>query len=294
MDIRVLKYFVAAAQSRSISAASKALFITQPTLTRQFHELEEELGQTLFTRSKHGIELTAQGELFYERAMEVLNLIAKVEAEVKGAGAIVGTLSIVAAEVPAMQLIAQAFKRLADAHPQVDLELFTATRCDALAKLETGSFDFALLVRAVDTRRYNVLTLTPGSEWGLLVKDDHPLAQRSTISPEDLKGQPLIMPRSEMDDRSFEGWLGYSLLELKIKAIHNLSNNGCAFVAAGLGAMVTLERDGTVMPYPCGLKFIPLEPKFVSHPVLVWKKERRLTPCAALFLQEVRAALKTA
>ena len=71
MDIRVLRYFLAAAEQQSISGAAQKLHVTQPTLSRQFMELEEELGHTLFVRTNRKLHLTEKGKLFYERAQAI-------------------------------------------------------------------------------------------------------------------------------------------------------------------------------------------------------------------------------
>lgn len=83
MDIRVLRYFLAAAEQQSISGAAQKLHVTQPTLSRQFMELEEELGHTLFVRSNRKLRLTPKGELFYERARSIVNLFDRTKEEIR-------------------------------------------------------------------------------------------------------------------------------------------------------------------------------------------------------------------
>ena len=70
MELRTLRYFLAVAQAKTISAAAEALHVTQPTLSRQMQELEEELGKTLFLRGKRSITLTEEGTFFRKRAQE--------------------------------------------------------------------------------------------------------------------------------------------------------------------------------------------------------------------------------
>ena len=82
MNIRVIRYFIATVRAQSISAAAQQLFVTQPTLSRQFMELEEELGHKLFERSNRKIKLTPKGELFYARALEIVDLFDRTKAEV--------------------------------------------------------------------------------------------------------------------------------------------------------------------------------------------------------------------
>lgn len=88
MDIRVLRYFLAVADHKSISAASEALFLTQPTLSRQMMELEQELGVRLFQRGSKGkkLSLTEEGRLLKKRAEEILILVEKTESELKSTG----------------------------------------------------------------------------------------------------------------------------------------------------------------------------------------------------------------
>lgn len=77
MEIRVLQYFLAIARMESISRAADYLHITQPTLSRQIKELEDELGKTLFIRGSRKITLTDEGMYFRKRAEEIINLIEK-------------------------------------------------------------------------------------------------------------------------------------------------------------------------------------------------------------------------
>lgn len=83
MDIRVLNYFLIVAREENITRASQLLHITQPTLSRQLMQLEEELGVKLFQRSNHSIYLTNDGLLFRRRAQEIVNLADKAQAELK-------------------------------------------------------------------------------------------------------------------------------------------------------------------------------------------------------------------
>ena len=106
MELRTLRYFLAVAQARTISAAAEALHVTQPTLSRQMQELEEELGKTLFLRGKRSITLTEEGTFFRKRAQEVISLLAKTTAELRAPEALLsGDIHIGGGETDAMRLI---------------------------------------------------------------------------------------------------------------------------------------------------------------------------------------------
>lgn len=291
MDLRVLRYFVSAAQNKSISAASKALYITQPTLTRQFKELEEELGQELFVRSKSGIELTEKGELFYERALEILALTERVKAEMKTEEELRGTIAIAAGETRAMQVVAEAMAKFSKCWPQVSFNLYTVTRMDALHLVDNYCYDFALLIRAPDAQEYEMLPLNENSRWGVLVTEDDELAHKKAVTSSDLKGRRLILPRTELDERTFEGWLDLPPAEMASICTINLINNGFYLIKAGLGTILCI--DGIAPHIPPGFVFVPLTPAMTMSTVLAWKKGRSLSKPAALFLEVLKDCLNT-
>ena len=74
MELRVLRYFLAVVREGSITAAAQSLHMTQPTLSKQLMELEDELGKQLFVRGKHRVRLTEAGEFMYRRAQEIVDL----------------------------------------------------------------------------------------------------------------------------------------------------------------------------------------------------------------------------
>ena len=74
MDLRVLRYFLEAARLGNVSRAADNLCVTQPTVSRQLKELEEELGEKLFERTNYAIRLTPAGELLRERAEDILSM----------------------------------------------------------------------------------------------------------------------------------------------------------------------------------------------------------------------------
>ena len=81
MELRVLRYFLLAAREENITRAAELLHVTQPTLSRQLMQLEQELGVKLFHRSRHSVYLTAEGLLFRRRAQEIISLAEKAKEE---------------------------------------------------------------------------------------------------------------------------------------------------------------------------------------------------------------------
>ena len=83
MELRVLKYFLEVAREENITAAAESLHITQPTLSKQLMDLEDEIGKKLFIRGKRRITLTEDGILLRKRAADIIDLVEKTESELK-------------------------------------------------------------------------------------------------------------------------------------------------------------------------------------------------------------------
>ena len=94
MDIRVLRYFIAAVEAESITAAAERLHLTQPTLSRQFMTLEQELGHKLFVRSNRKLRLTPKGQVFYERARDIVELCNRTKREMLEEDELAGEIRI--------------------------------------------------------------------------------------------------------------------------------------------------------------------------------------------------------
>lgn len=128
MEVRVLEYFLAVAREESISGAAKTLHLTQPTLSRQLKDLEEELGKQLFIRGRR-ITLTEDGVLLRKRAGEIIDLVQKTEKDVmQNDRAIGGDIYIGAAETRGMQLILSAAAKMQQKYPAVKFHISSGDR----------------------------------------------------------------------------------------------------------------------------------------------------------------------
>lgn len=118
MELRVLRYFLAVAEEGNITSAAKYLHITQPTLSRQIMELEEEIGKKLIIRGKRKLTLTDEGILLKKRAEEIINLVDKTEKELSENDEIIsGDVYIGAGETEAMRILAKVMKSISATIP---------------------------------------------------------------------------------------------------------------------------------------------------------------------------------
>ena len=196
MDIRVLRYFLTVAREGSFSRAAEALYLSQPTLSRQIREMEEELGVQLLNRTNRNIRLTAEGHRFRRRAQEIVDLMDKTQAEFSGPEEeIAGEIMIGCGETQIMREIAKVAIPLQRDYPGIRFNLYSANADDVSEKLDQGLLDFGLMFEPFDMRKYDTLMLPFFDTVGFLMQDSHPLAKKKSIRMEDVTGIPLIMPR---------------------------------------------------------------------------------------------------
>ncbi|MBC5579952.1 LysR family transcriptional regulator [Anaerofilum sp. BX8] len=290
MDIRTLRYFLAVAREESITGAAAVLHLTQPTLSRQLMELESELGKQLFIRGKRRVTLTEDGILLRKRALEIVELMDKTEAEFREPGeSVAGKVYIGAGETQAMRLIARVAKELGADHPLLHYHLFSGNADDVTERLDKGLLDFGVLIEPFDMKKYDCFKLPVTDTWGVLMRRDHPLAQRESIRPQDLKGIPLFSSRRSMIKNEFSRWFGQEFDGLNIVGTFNLIFNAALMVEEGLGCALCLDKlVGT--SGNASLCFRPLEPRLEVGLDIVWKKYQIFSKPAELFLERLKKA----
>lgn len=290
MDIRVLRYFLAVAREQTISGAAEALHMTQPPLSKQLKELEEELGKPLFLRGKRRITLTREGMLLRKRAEEIIGLVEKTKAEVSASDeSVTGEITIGGGETERMRPIAQAVSQIRVRHPGVRVHMISGDGYDVAERLDRGLIDFGTLIEPIDVSKYDSLRLPRPDVWGLILRRDHPLAQQAAIRPEDLLDLPILASRQLVGENGLSGWLGYDYAKLNIVATGNLINNLVLLIEEGVGCALTL--DGVEKFVGDQLCFRPLTPRLESWMYLVWKKYQVFPPAAEVFLNQVRTNL---
>lgn len=291
MEIRVLRYFLAIAREGSITNAANFLHITQPTLSRQIHDLENELGQKLFTRGSHNMALTAEGMILRKRAEEIISMVDKTEAEFTSMEeAVGGDIYIGGGETDAIKFLAKVAKELHDAYPNIHYHLYSGNAQDVTERLDKGLLDFGVLVQPADISKYDYLNIPAKDIWGVVMRKDSPLAEKEAICKEDLIGVPLICSRQaisqERNKNEFVQWFGEEFDKLNIVTTFNLVYNAAIMVDAGLGYAVTIDKIANTSENS-SLCFRPLNPRLDSGLNLIWKKYQVFSSAAELFLERL-------
>lgn len=285
MELRVLKYFLVVAREENITRAAQLLHITQPTLSRQLIQLEEELGVTLFKRSKYRIVLTDDGMLLRRRAQEIVDLAEKTQMEFeRHEESLSGEISIGCGETNSMSFLSERIATFRRAHPLVSFNIYSATADDIKDRLEKGLLDLGLLAEPVEIGRYDFIRMPKEDLWGVLVRRDSPLAQLESVTPADLVGIPLIMSRRQQVRDELAAWFGEYYQQIDIAGTFNLILNAANMVLHGVGAALGFY----IADISADLRSIPLSPELCTGTVLVWKKEQAYSRAAELFLREIR------
>lgn len=292
MDIRVLKYFLAVANEGSITAAANALYLTQPTLSRQLKELEDELGKKLFNRSNQRISLTEEGILLRKRANEILDLVNKTKAEfVDIKENITGNIHIGCGETEAFSYIARITKELQENYPQIHFHFYSGNSEYVIEKLDKGLFDFGIVIEPVNVSNYYYLTMPSKEVWGLLMRKDSPLATFNVITASHLANLPIICSRQllieSLSKNNVINWLGDMATKLNIVATYNLIFNASILVREGVGYAITLDELVNTSD-ESQICFRPFAPKLESGLNIIWKKDQVLSNASKLFLEKLK------
>lgn len=288
MEIRVLNYFLMVAREENITKAANLLHVTQPTLSRQLMQLEEELGVKLFVRSSHNIALTEDGLLLKRRALEMVTLAEKTKKELKRENEITGEIAVGSGEIMGMSILARIMVEFREKYPAVHFDVYSGNADGIKERIENGLLDMGLLLEPVDIAKYEFSRIPVKEEWGLVVKEDSLLAEKEVITPEDIVGLPILAAKRAMVLNELGNWLGEYGEDLQIVSTYNLIYNAVMQVKQGMGAMLSLHLD---VDYS-GVKFIPLFPGLELGSVLVWKKNQNFSPAVEAFIKYCKKYLQ--
>lgn len=286
MELRVLRYFLAVAREENITKAAALLHLTQPTLSRQLMQLEQELGVQLFHRSRYRIVLTDEGMLLRRRAQELVDLADKTEQEFHKAPELRGEISIGSGDLEGMSLLAQLLASFQALYPQVTYQLYSGNADNTKERIEGGILDLGLLLEPVDISKYDFIRLPVKEQWGVYVPEDSPLAQKTAVSAGDLASVPLIFTQRGPVQRELERWFGSYGQPGRVTATGNLPYNMAQLARAGMGAFLTVKLRCSYE----GLRFLPLSPPLEASTVLAWKKTETFPPAMAALLEYIKNA----
>lgn len=289
MELRVLHYFLAIAREENFTRAAEQLHVTQPTLSRQIADLEQELGVKLFIRSNHHIVLTEDGMILKRRAQEILSLADKTKRDfLRGDENLEGVISIGSGEFLSTRILTDCIAQFRKKHPLVQFEIYSGNAGNIRDRIERGLLDVGLMSEPIDIRKYAFITMPVKEQWGALVREDSPLAGKEFLRPQDLLNIPLISAVGEFLESNVAKWLGEYAAQVHIIAKGNLLYNEAMLAQSNIGAVICIRLS---CRYD-GLQFIPFSPALTNDTVLAWKKEQIFSAATKAFLDFAEKYLK--
>lgn len=291
MEIRVLRYFLAIVREESITKAAELLHITQPTLSRQIAQMEEDMGVKLFDRGTRKIVLTNEGLLLRRRAEEILELVDKTERELAEQDEKVeGTVSIGCGDLAAVQMMPELIKKFRERYPAVNFDLYTATADHIKDRMDRGLTDIGLLLEPINMEKYDYIRLNREEQWVAVIPPDSPLAKLEYITPEDLRGMPLILPRRLNVQSELARWFGDEFEKLNVVFTSNLPSNSSIMVHHGLACSLIIQGSISFWDKE-KIVYRPLSPRLTATSVLAWKRKQPFGLAAEKFIKYMKEHL---
>lgn len=291
MDLRTLRYFTTVAQELNITRAAEKLNMSQPPLSCQLRNLEEELGATLFLRGKRQLQLTDEGALLLRRANQILELCEKTKQEIQALNQEVsGTLYLGMVEGRAPYLAAQWIAAFREQHPLVRYHLWNGSSDDVLDRLRQGLVDLAVIAVPYDTEHLTGFAV--GSEpWIALIPRENPLGREpgGEISLSQLVGQPLIVPSRKSRIQSICQWFGEIGAEPTILCEMSNYVDAVALTEKGIGISIFPQMPQTNRLL---ISKVITQPERRVEYVLVWNKQNPPTGMVDGFVQTARKFLE--
>ncbi len=291
MEIRVLRYFLTVVREEGINRAAEVLHITQPTLSRQLAQLEDEVGVKLFHRGARKITLTNEGILLRRRAEEILALVDRTERELAEQDELVeGRIVIGGGELAAMQVLPEIIEDFHEKYPLVTFDIFTGNADMVKEQMEKGLIDIGVLLEPIDIEKFDFIRLREKERWVVLMRPDDSLAQKEAVSAKDLEKMPLILPRRTNVQNELSNWFGDFFQEHQVLFTSNLATNSALMVQRGLAYSLVIEGS---IPYWDREKiaYRPLCPELTANSVLAWKKQQPFSLAATKFIEHIKYLL---
>lgn len=287
MDFRSLQYFVVTAQELNITRAAEKLNMSQPPLSNQIKNLEEELGVQLFIRGKRRLQLTSAGSLLYRRAAQMLHMADQTRSELSAMSAgLTGTLFLGLVEGRAPFYAAKWISGFREEFPNVKYELWNGSSDDVLEQLKKGLADLAVIAAPYDTEHLEGITV--GSEpWVALISKDHPLAQMegNEIPLRSLVGEPLIIPRRKSRVEAIYRWFQEINASPTIFCVQSNYLDALALSGENVGISIfpqTMTEENSRV-----VSKVITQPTKSAEYVLVWSKEHRPSELTLEFIHYV-------
>ena len=290
VDFDQLNTFLEIVRLKSFSKAAQTCFRTQPAISAQIRQMEQELGTQLFERFGSKISLTTAGKIFAEYARNILDTKRQAFDEIRELERVPrGELTIAANEATCVKVLPQVFADYKEEFPGVQLQVMRLSGARAVQSVLDNSVDFGIAQLPVEEKRLEVVQIH-SDEIRLLAPPGHPLTARSSTSAEEVAQHPLLLPKSGRTRKRINEYLEDFEDELQISMELESSEMIKQFIIAGLGVgfmAVTHAQDEIAQGKLAAVRLEPLP--MIRTIGLVYRKDKALSRAALGFIEAVAA-----
>lgn len=292
MNLRQIRYFIAAAEAESVSRAAQELGISQSAITAAIQALEYEMGASLFVRHAKGVRLTHEGHQLALHARRIMAAVADARRAVSARPeAMSGDLNLGVTHMVSGYYLADLLARFRRVFPRVDVRVVEDERTYLEHLLVNGELDVGLLlVSNLQDRQALESEVLVRSPWRIWLPEGHALAAGNVLALADLAAEPLItLAVDELTETTTAYWQRQGLTPnivlrtASVEAVRSLVGMG-----VGLAALPDMAYR------PWSLEGDRLEARELSDPIptvdvgLVWRRGAPLRPTASQFLDMCR------
>src|SRR5712692_4862044 len=288
MDFDQLHTFLEIVRLKSFSRAAQTCFRTQPAISAQIRQMEQELGTALFERFGSRISLTAAGKIFTEYAQQLLDTRRRaIEAVAELDRIPKGELVIAANEATCIHVLPTVFSSYKKRFPEVQLQVSRAYGARAVQAVLENTVDFAITQLPIQERKLEIVKIY-SDEIRLLVPPGHPLARARSVMAQDVAGQPLLLPKTGRTRALVDQFLEPVDENIRISMELESSEMIKRFVIAGLGIAFMAVSSAREEIRARELKDIPLAPlPLMRNLGLVYRRDKPLSRAALGFIEVV-------
>ena len=295
MEIRTLKYFMAVAEEKNITRAAEKLHIAQPSLTKQLKALEDDVGASLFVRSKRGMNMTQEGEYLYKQGRQILELVSKTEEQIKNMQkGLRGTLYVSAVETVGNILMPEWLEEFYKKYPEVTYRVWNGNTDDVMERLKNGLTDIAIARAPFDKSIFDGFLLGK-DKWVAAMSADHPLASKKEefVTLSELADEKLILAISRHRSDELRDWFRKLDKEPNIVAEFSPLTSGITLASSGMGVAILPGLAAKSVEYKRDvvIKEI-LDLNIDTQYALLWRKNDELSGVSRKFIKHVEDWMK--
>lgn len=290
MDLDQLHTFLEIVRLKSFSKAAQTCYRTQPAISAQVRQLEQELSTSLFERLGTRISLTTAGKIFAEYAEQILDLRRRAQDSINELEKVPrGELVIAANEATCIYVLPEVFSKYKAMYPNVQLHVDRSYGSKVVQAVQDNLADFGITQLPVQEKKLQVVKIH-SDEIRLLASPDHPLAMRRSVLPEDLVGEPLLLPKSGTTRARLNVWFEAIEADMSVSMELDSTEMIKRFVMTGLGLSFLAASHCREEVLAGRLVAISLGPEpMIRRLGLIYRKDKALSRAALGFIEAVLA-----